>query len=276
MKKLTFITLVLLILLTGCSKADKTDVAIDTGEIILNEKDRSQLSLETEPIVEDTDDAISFSAGKESVTIDGTTTEKASNTTKSTVSTTKIPATDTVKSETTKNTDNPKDTKVPENTTKAIETTFPNETTSPPVTTQRPKEITPPETTKPAETASPETIKPVETTTAVETEPPTPKSAYDMPFDIERIRSDLISYGQSLGFRHRTSYKDGTVVTPDNSSWEIPIVASSSFNGEALKRSLYDYVSSYVGYEIYGGEPITDFTIYIRPISGGYEIYFLH
>ena len=266
MKKLKFITLALLILLTGCSKADNTKAAIDTGEIILNEKDRSQLSLETEPIVEDTDAAISFSAGKdETVTTDGTTTEKASNTTKSTVSTTKTPATDTVKSETTKDTDKPKDTKSSESTSKAFETTVPKEAAPPSVTTQRPKETAPPETTKP-----------VETTTVVETEPPTPKSAYDMPFDIEQIRSDLISYGQSLGFRHRTSYKDGTVVTPDNSSWEIPIVASSSFNGETLKRSLYDYISSYVGYEIYGGEPVTDFTIYIRSISGGYEIYFLH
>lgn len=266
MKKLTFITLVVLILLTGCSKADNTELAIDTGEIILNEKDRSQLSLETEPIVEDTDDTISFSAGKEeSVTTDDTTTVKTSDTTKSTVSTTKTPVTDTVKSETTKSTDKPKDRKVSENTTKAIETTVPKETTPPPVTTQPPKKTAPPETTKPEET-----------TTVVETEPPIPKSAYDMPFDIEQIRSDLISYGQSLGFRHRTSYKDGTVVTPSNSSWEMPIVASSSFNGEALKRSLYDYVSSYLGYEIYGGEPITDFTIYIRPISGGYEIYFLH
>ena len=266
MKKLIFTTLAILILLTGCSKADNTEVAVDTGEIILHEKDRSQLSLETEPIVEDTDDTISFSAGKEeSVTTDYTTTEKASDTTKSAVSTTKIPVTDTVNAETTKSTDEPKNTKVPENTTRAVETTVTKETDPPPVTTRPPKETAPPETTKP-----------VETTTAAETEPPTPKSAYDMPFDIEQIRSDLISHGQSLGFRHRTSYKDGTVVTPDSSSWEMPIVASSSFSGEALKRSLYDYVSSYVGYEIYGGEPITDFTIYIRPISGGYEIYFLH
>lgn len=266
MKNLTFITLVLLILLTGCSKADNTKATVDTGEIILHEKDRSQLSLETEQIVEDTNDGISFSAGKdETVTTDDTTTVKTSDTTKSTVSTTEITATDTVKSETTKNTDKPKNTKVSENTTKAVETTAPKETVPPPVTSERPKE-----------TASPETTKPVETTTAAETEPPTPKSAYDMPFDIEQIRSDLISYGQSLGFRHRTSYKDGTIVTPDNSSWEMPIVASSSFNGEALKRSLYDYVSSYVGYEIYGGEPVTDFTIYIISVSNGYDIYFLH
>lgn len=265
MKKLIFTTLALLMLLTGCSKADNTGVGVDTGEIILHEKDRSQLSLETAQIIDNTD-AISFSAGKEeSVTTYDTTMVKTSDTTKSTVPTTKTPATDTVKSETTKSTDKPKNTKLPENTTKAVETTVPKETYPPPVTTQRPKETVPPETTKLAET-----------TAAIDTEPPTPKSAYDMPFDIEKIRSELISYVQSLGFRHRTNYKDGTVVTPDNSSWEIPIIASSSFSGETLKRSLYDYVSSYVGYEIYGGEPITDFTIYIRPISGGYEIYFLH
>ena len=79
-----------------------------------------------------------------------------------------------------------------------------------------------------------------------------------------------------MGMTHRTAYKDGEIITPDNSSWELPITANSSFCGEMLKRSLRDYVLSYAEYHLYGGESITNFTIYVLPLSDGYEIYFLH
>lgn len=97
-----------------------------------------------------------------------------------------------------------------------------------------------------------------------------------MPLDIEAIKNELIVLGESMGMKHKTVYKDGTSVTPDKSSWEMPITASPSFCGIALKRSLYDYVSSYVEYKLYVGEPITDFTIYAKSVDGGYLIYFLH
>ena len=97
-----------------------------------------------------------------------------------------------------------------------------------------------------------------------------------MPFDIEKIKNELIILGESMGMKHKTAYKDGTTITPDNSSWEMPITVSASFCGNTLKRSLYDYVSSYAEHELYGGEPITDFTIYVESIDGGYLIYFLH
>lgn len=138
--------------------------------------------------------------------------------------------------------------------------------TSPVAETHPPKETQPPSKPKVEETTGP-----VKTTTV-----PTPKSPYDMPFDIEAIKNELIVLGESMGMTHRTSYKDGTIITPDNSSWEMPLTASASFCGNALKRSLYDYVSSYAEYELYGGEPITDFTILVESIDGGYLIYFLH
>lgn len=120
------------------------------------------------------------------------------------------------------------------------------------------------------------TPKAEETTGPAETTVPVPKSPYNMPFDIEGIKNELIILGESMGMKHKTAYKDGDTITPDNSSWEMPITASASFCGNALKRSLYDYVSSYAEYKLYGGEPITDFTIYVESIDGGYLIYFLH
>ena len=126
------------------------------------------------------------------------------------------------------------------------------------------------ETQIPSNPKSEETTEPAETTVAIS------KSPYDMPIDIEAIKNELITLGESMGMTYRTAYKDGTVITPDNSSWELPITANSSFCGEMLKRSLRDYVLSYAEYHLYGSEPITHFTIYVHPLSDGYEIYFLH
>lgn len=153
-------------------------------------------------------------------------------------------------------------------------------------TTTRPEALAPIVTSKKITTVAekqphnepqiPATPKTEETTGSAETTVTVPKSPYDIPFDIEKIKNELIILGESMGMKHRTVYKDGTTVTPDNSSWEMPITASASFCGNALKRSLYDYVSSYAEYELYGGEPITDFTIFVESINGGYLIYFLH
>lgn len=153
------------------------------------------------------------------------------------------------------------------------ETTKQEETTPPEAT----RETEPPHTTKPEDTKQQE--EPTETTTETTVSKPTPepvKTPYDAPFDIEQIKAELVALGESMGMTHRTTYKDGTAITPDNSSWELPITASSSFCGEMLKRSLRDYVLSYAEYHLYGGEPITHFTIYVLPLSDGYEIYFLH
>ena len=147
------------------------------------------------------------------------------------------------------------------------ETAKPVETEPP---TVPPKQTEPPRQTS----AMSEETKSSETTVAV-TEAP-PKSIYDPPFDIEQIQAELIAAGESKGMRHRTVYRDGMVITPDNSSWELPIFANASFGGNALRRSLYDYVTSYGEYELYGSEAITDFTIYVKQTPDGYEFYFLH
>ena len=118
-----------------------------------------------------------------------------------------------------------------------------------------------PETAPPAETVAPETAPP-------ETEA---KTCYDYPFDMEAIRAELIGVGEAAGLTHTEGR------TPSNSSWAIPVTASESFQGEALKRSLYDYVSSMPELIVaYGGSPITEFTIYVEDIGGGsYTFYFL-
>lgn len=106
---------------------------------------------------------------------------------------------------------------------------------------------------------------------------PAPKSIYDYEFDVEAIRAELIAIGQSRGLTHVTT-DDGNVRTPDNSSWAMPITASQSFQGEALKRSLHDYVSSMPDLiQMAGGGPITYFTIYVEPVgNGSYTFYFMY
>ena len=115
------------------------------------------------------------------------------------------------------------------------------------------------------------------TKTETPTEPVKPKTAYDYAFDIEAIRSDLITIGESMGLTHITS-DDGTEITPSNSSWATPVTASRSFQGENLKRKLTDYVQSMPSIlSAYGGATIEYFTIYIEPLDGGsYRIYFLY
>ena len=129
------------------------------------------------------------------------------------------------------------------------------------------------------ETKEPE--KPVQPEKEPPTEHPTeevkPKTAYNYEFDIEAIRSDLISLGCSMGLTHIAT-DDGTAITPDNASWATPVTASESFQGERLKRKLTDYVQSMPDIiTAYGGAPIEYFTIYIEPLgSGSYRIYFLY
>ena len=149
---------------------------------------------------------------------------------------------------------------------------------APKAETETPK----PEAPKPPvseETKEPE--KPVQSDKEPPAEQPTeevkPKTAYDYEFDIEAIRSDLISLGCSMGLTHITT-DDGTAITPDNASWATPVTASESFQGERLKRKLTDYVQSMPDIiTAYGGAPIEYFTIYIEPLgSGSYRIYFLY
>ncbi len=135
---------------------------------------------------------------------------------------------------------------------------------APKAETEKPK----PEAPKPPvseETKEPK--KPVQSDKEPPAEQPTeevkPKTAYDYEFDIEAIRSDLISLGCSMGLTHITT-DDGMAITPDNASWATPVTASECFQGERLKRKLTDYVQSMPDIiTAYGGAPIEYFTIYI-------------
>ena len=149
---------------------------------------------------------------------------------------------------------------------------------APTAETETPKPKAPKPTVS-EETKEPE--KPVQPEKEPPTEQPTeevkPKTAYDYEFDIEAIRSDLISLGCSMGLTHITT-DDGMSITPDNASWATPVTASECFQGERLKRKLTDYVQSMPDIiTAYGGAPIEYFTIYIEPLgSGSYRIYFLY
>jgi len=101
--------------------------------------------------------------------------------------------------------------------------------------------------------------------------PPAERSIYDYPFDLEAIRAEMIAIGTGQGLVHDPS------MTPDNSNWAVPVTASESFQGDALKRSLTDYVSSTPEIIIQcGGEPITSFCIYIQDNGdGSYTFFYL-
>ena len=99
-----------------------------------------------------------------------------------------------------------------------------------------------------------------------------PKSIYDAPFDADAIKSAMIAKGRSMGM----TYQSG--MTPDNASWEMPVTASPSFQGDLLKNALMDYVSYYTSSNVaaYGGEPIKFFSVSYKETSDGYTFYFLH
>lgn len=104
------------------------------------------------------------------------------------------------------------------------------------------------------------------------TEPEVQKSAYDYEFDIEVIRQELLAVGESMGLA-----VDGSL-TPYNSSWSNPVIASESFQGTGLERTLRDYVRSMPDIIVaYGGKSIQYFNIYAESLGGGsYQIYFLY
>lgn len=114
-------------------------------------------------------------------------------------------------------------------------------------------------------------------------EPPEEKDPYAYPFDIEKIKADLIEYGESLGMKHITEWEYDTFdengniihvkeqITPENSSWAIPSAISKDWSADEVKRELFDYLK--YDYEKYH---MTSFTIYVKPLSdGAYQIYVL-
>lgn len=98
------------------------------------------------------------------------------------------------------------------------------------------------------------------------------KSIYDYEFDVVAIRQELIAIGTEMGLEVDSR------LTPSDSSWGNPIIASKDFQGKNLERALKDYVRSMPELIIaYGGEAIRYFNIYAEPIrNGGYRFYFLY
>lgn len=113
--------------------------------------------------------------------------------------------------------------------------------------------------------------------TTQQEKPQKEKSIYDYEFDVDKIKSELIAIGQSMGLTH-TYYDDGVLITPENASYSNPITASSSFQGERLEKALKDYVRSMPTLiSSYGGTQIKYFTIYVQSNgNGSYTFYFLY
>lgn len=98
------------------------------------------------------------------------------------------------------------------------------------------------------------------------------KTAYDFEFDMEAIKADCISIGQSMGLRLDTS------LTPSNASWWNPVTASRSNQGETLKQSLESYIKFHTAENLsaYGIDEISDFNICCEARGNGeYLVYFL-
>ena len=115
-------------------------------------------------------------------------------------------------------------------------------------------------------------------TTIEEINEPIVKSIYDFEFDINAIRQEMISYGESIGLEHITEF-DGEKITPENSSWCNPITASKNYQGKKLEKKLKEYISYMPQFvSDYGkGRKIKYFTIYVEDIgNGSYNFYFLY
>ena len=153
--------------------------------------------------------------------------------------------------------------------------------TDPPTETEQPKPTEHPDPLAPTEPQPTEPPAPTESPTPteppapLETAPPAetqPKTAYDYEFDINAIRADCISIGQSMGYTLNTS------LTPQNATWWNPVTASESNQGSALKSRLDQYIRFHTVENLcaYGLEEITEFNIYCESIGGGsYAIYFV-
>lgn len=134
------------------------------------------------------------------------------------------------------------------------------------------------EPVKRIETETPATKTPTENNNPPPAETPTQttsentKTAYDFEFDMEAIKADCISIGQSMGLWLDTS------LTPSNASWWNPVTASRSNQGEALKQSLESYIKFHTAENLsaYGIDEISDFYICCEARENGeYLVYFL-
>lgn len=114
----------------------------------------------------------------------------------------------------------------------------------------------------------PSETKPVE----IQPQETQPKTAYDLPFDTDAIKSDCIGIGKGMGLTLDTS------LTTDNATWWTPVTASQSNQGGALKRSLERYITFHTVDNLgaYGIDEIKVFNIYCEANgNNSYSFYFL-
>lgn len=124
----------------------------------------------------------------------------------------------------------------------------------------------------PATNLATENNNPPPAETPTQTASENTKTAYDFGFDMEVIKADCISIGQSMGL-----YLD-TTLTPSNANWWNPVTASRSNQGEALKQSLESYIKFHTveNLSAYGIDEISDFNICCEAKGNGeYLVYFL-
>lgn len=179
-------------------------------------------------------------------------------------------------------TSEPKKEPSPSETSKSPSTSKPSKTPDPKPETNPPKDTTPPVTEKPEppkETTPPkDTAPPKETTQPKEPEPSnpvTPKSTYDAPFDPVQIRNDCIAIAKGYGLALDES------LNLDNSCWATPVFACKDVQGDYLKKLLKEAIQFYAddNYRVTNGwEPnyLYAFNIYYQAVDGGYLFYFLN
>jgi hypothetical protein len=127
-----------------------------------------------------------------------------------------------------------------------------------------PKQTNPPTPSQPKEPDPPKPTEPAK--------PTKPKTAYDAPYDTDKIIKDAKAYGESIGMTWSPS------LTLDNCSWEAPGQTSGTLSGERLKTAIETCIRRVMKLqkdnEYQPGE--FHFKLYLEPAGGGeYSFYLL-
>ena len=102
------------------------------------------------------------------------------------------------------------------------------EQTNPPESAGSASSAPAPSSTQPA--PSPEEETPAPEPEASE-QPAPAKSIYDFPSISNKSRRKWYKSGNEMGWAHRVQYQDGTLITPDNSSWGTVVVGNQIYRG---------------------------------------------
>lgn len=257
MRKLFFVLLsVLLVAFTGCQSGNTPDATVSSSQPEEAESVSGASSTDTSRSAGESSEELPISSTGDA------STAPSSDAAESPSSTGRPDTAGTVSQKPAASAEQ-KPTAVPEQTNPPEST---NGNTSSAATSSTPP-ITPPSEEKPT-APEPE----------VSEQPEPEKSIYDFPFDIEQIKAEMAEIGvNEMGWRHQTHYNDGTLVTPDNSSWSETVVANQNIQGERLKKQLYELMTLFTDEfrASYGGAPIREFTVYSEPLENGAYVFYL-